>query len=214
MTTANATRSRALQTGRHLQIPCRVCRPRVMAMSPTRGLPRALRAASLGSVGFVLALVAHLAAGGEAPGRVALLLLAGLIGLVALLLTRVQLSSVEIGVSLTALQVILHEIFMRLGTTGMADAGMGQRSTYTATAMIGAHVIATAVMVALLAYGEKVLWFLAGCMRPPRWLRAGLPELPAVRDIPSGTPRMLPAQFADGGVGRRGPPSRGLFACL
>ena len=55
--------------------------------SPAQGLLRGLRAASLGVVGFVLALVAHLAAGGAAPGPVVLLLLAGLIGVASVLLT-------------------------------------------------------------------------------------------------------------------------------
>ena len=207
--------------------------------SPTRGLLRALRAASLGVVGFVLALVAHLAAGGAAPGPVVLLFLAGLVSLAAVLLTGTRLSPVRVGVSLTAMQVVLHGVFMWLGAptaclmsgspggpmghgggpaplvecaTGMASLGMSQGSTFAATAMVGAHVAATAVMAALLAYGEQVLWFLAGCVRPPRWLRVGLAELSAVRVAFSGAPRMLPVRIACGGVGRRGPPPMGLFA--
>lgn len=211
-------------------------------MSPTTGWLRGLRAASLGVVGFALALVAHVAAGGVAPGPVVLFFLAGLTGLVAVLLTGAKLSPVRVGVSLTAMQVVLHEAFMWLGSpatcvvtgmsapagghmghggqpmlecaNGMAHAGMGQTSMLAATAMLGAHVAATAVMVTLLAYGEKVLWFLAGCVRPPRWLRVGLPELPAMRVVSSGAPRMLRVRFACGGVGRRGPPLRGLFAIV
>ena len=61
-------------------------------LSPTGGVLRGLRTASLGVTGFVLALMAHVAAGGGAPGPVALLLLAGLIGLGAFLLTVVRLS--------------------------------------------------------------------------------------------------------------------------
>lgn len=83
--------------------------------SPTRGLLRGLRAASLGGVGFGLALVAHVAAGGAAPGPVVLLLLAGLIGMTAVLLTGACLSPVHVGVSLAAMQVVLHEVLMRLG---------------------------------------------------------------------------------------------------
>jgi hypothetical protein len=211
-------------------------------LTPTRGLLRALRAASLGVVGFVLALVAHLAAGGAAPGPVVLLFLAGLVSLAAVLLTGTRLSPVRVGVSLTAMQVVLHEVFMWLGapagclmtavsaspgghmgqggpplpllecSTAMASLGMSQRSVFAATAMVSAHVAATAVMAALLAYGEKVLWFLAGCVRPPRWLRVGLAELSAVRVAFSGAPRMLPVRIACGGVGRRGPPPMGLFA--
>ncbi len=211
-------------------------------LSPAQGFLRGLRAASLGGVGFVLALVAHVAAGGAAPGPGVLLLLAGLIGVAAALLTGSRLSPVRVMVSLTAMQVVLHEVFMRLSgpaeclmtgmnatagghlgmgqgvmpvvdcTTGMTHAGMGQSSVFAAAAMLAAHVAAIAVMAALLAYGERVLWFLAGWVRPRRWLQVGLPELPAVRAFSSGTARMLRVRFAWGGEGRRGPPPRGLFA--
>jgi hypothetical protein len=80
--------------------------------------------------------------------------------------------------------------------------------------MVGAHVIATALMAALLAYGEKVLWFLAGWVRPVKWLRPGLPELHQVLVVPDGTPRMLRVRFDCGGVGRRGPPTRDLLASV
>jgi hypothetical protein len=212
--------------------------------SPTRGLLRAMRAALLGVVGFALALIAHLAAGGAAPGPVALLFLAGLLGLAAVLLTGTRLSPVRVGVYLTAMQVVLHEVFMWLGApagcvmtgmsglpggpighgggpaplvqcaTGIAGLGMSQGSTFAATAMVGAHVAATAVMAALLAYGEQVLWFLAGCVRPPRLLRVGQPELPAVQVVSSRTPQIFRLRFACGGVGRRGPPSHAAFAII
>ncbi|MEO8557264.1 MAG: hypothetical protein ABI474_11400 [Actinomycetota bacterium] len=211
-------------------------------MSPTRGWLRSLRAALLGGVGFALALVAHLTAGGAAPGPVALFYLAGLVGLAAVLLTRTRLGPVRIGVSLAATQVVLHEVFMWLGTpaacamtemspspggamgrsggpvalvecaTGMAPLEMGASSAFSATAMVGAHVAATAVMAILLAYGEKVLWFLAGFMRPLRGLDLRLPELPALRVEFSCAPRIFAMRLACGGLGRRGPPTRNLLA--
>ena len=195
----------------------------------------------LGVVGFGLALFAHIAAGGAAPAPVVLLLLAALVCLAALLLTGTRMSPVRVGVSLTAMQVVLHEVFMWLGapaacsmsgvsaTPGgpmshggglapmvecasvMAQA-MGQRSAFGATAMVVGHVTATAVMAALLAYGEQVLWFLAGCVRPSQWLHVGLPELPSVRAVSPFEPRILSLRYARGGVGRRGPPSPALVA--
>jgi hypothetical protein len=211
-------------------------------LSPTTGLLRGLRAASLGVAGFVLALVAHLAAGGVAPGSAVLLLLGGLIAVAAVLITGVRLSPIRIGLSLSAEQVVLHEVFMRLGAradclmtgagapagghlghgqqmlgcaTNMAHAGMGQTSMLATPAMVGAHAGATAAMVALLAYGEKLLWLLlAGYVRPPRWLRTGCPELLTVRTISAGASRMLRVRFAYGGVGRRGPPPRSLYAIV
>ena len=145
---------------------------------------------------------------------------------------------------MAAMQVCLHEAFMWLsapaacvmpvmnapadGPMGMSQgaqplfncaasmthAGMGQSSMFEATAMLGAHVTATALMAALLAYGERVLWFLTGCVPPRRWLPVGLPELPAVRVFSFGVPQMLRVRFACGGVGRRGPPPWGLFAIV
>jgi hypothetical protein len=210
-------------------------------LSPARGLLRGLRAASLGVTGFVLALVAHVAAGGVAPGPVVLLVLAVVIGLVTVRFTGARLSPVRIGISLSAMQVVLHEVLMRLGepsgclmtaesapavahlgrgqlmlgcATGMAHSGMGQRSVLAAPTMVAAHAAATVVMGALLAYGEKVLWILSEVVRPPRWLRAGPPEPPAVRVVSSGAPPMLNARYAYGGVGRRGPPPQGLFSIV
>lgn len=94
-------------------------------LSPTRGWLRGLRAASLGVVGYVLALLAHLAAGGAVPKPGVLLLLAGLISLAAVLLTGIRLSPIRLGASLTAMQVVLHEAFMRLSApTGCVMTGL------------------------------------------------------------------------------------------
>jgi hypothetical protein len=213
-------------------------------LSPAQGLLRGLRAAWLGVVGFSLALAAHMAAGGAAPGPVVVLLLAGLTGVAAVLVTGVRLSPLRIVLSLTAMQVVLHEAFMRLNSppaclvpvmeapaggqldmgqgaqpvldcaTGLTHAGMGRGSMSAAMTMIGAHVVATAVMAALLAYGERVLWVLAGWVRPAPWVPAGLPELPAARVFSCGAPPMLRVRFPCGGVGRRGPPPRGVFAIV
>ena len=213
-------------------------------LSPAQGLLRGLRAASLGVVGFVLALAAHVAAGGGTPRPAVLLLLGGLIGLAAVLITGARLSPVRVGVCLAAMQVVLHEAFMWLGApagcvmpgmntpmgahmgmgqgaqpmlscaAAMTPAGMGHSSVFAATAMLGAHGAATALMAALLAYGERVLWSAAGWVRPAPWLRVGPPELPAVLFFPLGPPPMVPVRFACGGVGRRGPPPRGLFATI
>lgn len=185
---------------------------------PTKGFLRGFRAASLGVVGFVLALVAHVGAGGATPRPVVLVLLAGPITLAAVLLTRVRLSPVHVAVSLAAMQVVLHEAFM-LGAqaecaAGLATHEMGQGSVFAAEAMVGAHIAATLVMAALLAYGEQVLWFLAGWVRAPRLLPVCLPELPAVRPVRSSVHHLLRMRFADGGVGRRGPPPLGLFAIV
>jgi hypothetical protein len=84
---------------------------------------------------------------------------------------------------------------------------------FAGAAMVGAHVAATAMMAALLAYGEKVLWLLAGWVSLPRWLRVVLPDVPAVRVGSSPASPMLRERFAYGGAGLRGPPW-GRFAIV
>jgi hypothetical protein len=171
---------------------------------------------------------------------VVLVLLAGLIGLAAVVLTADRLSPVRIGVSLAAMQVVLHETFMWLGAptncamaalsvrgamqmghggpatlacaNGMAPAEMGPGQALGASAMVCAHVAAMAVMAALLAYGEKVLWFLAGWVRPTPWLRVRLPQLQTVQAVASAAPPILRVRLVSGGVGRRGPPPQALPA--
>jgi len=211
-------------------------------MRPTRGLLRGLRASSLSLVGFTLALVAHLTAGGSVPGPAMLLLLAGFVGLAAVLLTRTRLTPLRVVMSLSAMQVGLHEAFMRLGpqagcpltggsmaggmqmgyegqtmdacATELAHAVLAQGSVLTGATMIGAHLTATAVMAGLLAYGEQALWFLAGCVRPARWLRVAAPEPPPDLIAASCAPRTTCMRFTSGGVGRRGPPMSGLLTAV
>ena len=83
-------------------------------MAPTSRLLGGLRAASLGVVGFVLARVAHVAAGGLTPGPVMLSLLAGLIGLAAVLLTRVRVSALGSGMSVMGASMAFMSTAMRL----------------------------------------------------------------------------------------------------
>jgi hypothetical protein len=220
-------------------------RPRVSDMlSPAQGLLRGLRAASLGVVSFLLALAAHVAAGGAAPGPLVVLLLAGLIGAAAVLLTGARLSPVRVVASLAVMQVFLHEALTRLSgpadclmagasepagghlgmgqgarlvldcTTALTHPGMVRGSMSSTVSMLGVHVAATAVMAALLAYGDRVLWALAAWVCPALRLPVGLPELPAARVFSSGAPPMLRVRFPCGGVGRRGPPPRVLLAIV
>ena len=83
-------------------------------MAPTSGLLGGLRAAPLGVVGFVLAPVAHVAAAGLTPGPVMLSLLAGLIGLAAVLLTRVRVSALRSGMSVMGASMAFMSTAMRL----------------------------------------------------------------------------------------------------
>jgi len=140
------------------------------------------------------------------------------------------------------MQVGLHEAFMWLGSnpacpmtdvsmasgmqmghggqpvaacaTSLAQAGLAQNSMLTGTTMIGAHLAATALMAGLLAYGEKVLWLLAGWVRPARWLRVVPTEPPPARIAAYGGLPTICLQLTSGGVGRRGPPMSGQLTAL
>jgi hypothetical protein len=104
---------------------------------PAQGLLRWLRVSWLGVVGFVLSLAAHVAAGSTVPGPVVLALLAGLTALVAVLLTGVRLSTLRIAVSLTAGQMVPHEVFMWLGAAGACVRRRGVCAASVETVIVG-----------------------------------------------------------------------------
>jgi hypothetical protein len=130
----------------------------------------------------------------------------------------------------------LGEVALRRFTGG--DAA-GQTATLVATAAIGSsfarglmprrsidQAIATGVVGAtqygLVVTSQSVSAELAralvgrraGWVGPYRSLRVDLPELQAMRAVSCGASPMLRVRFACGGVGRRGPPLRALFAVL
>lgn len=79
---------------------------------PGAGLLRVSRAAVLGSVAFVLALSAHVAAGGRAPSMATSLMLALSCAFVCFVLTSRRLGLVALATTLGVLQLVLHCAFV------------------------------------------------------------------------------------------------------
>jgi hypothetical protein len=139
--------------------------PRVLAMSsPTQGLLRRVARRLAGRCGLCPHPGSPCGGRGGAPGPVRPILLAGLTGL-AMLLTGVRLSLVRVGVSLTAVQVVLHEAFKRLNAPpAWAIAGMrapaGGQWTWAVNSCLG--------LSARAAWPTQG-WVSAPCSRPRPW---------------------------------------------
>ena len=207
-------------------------------VSPTQGLLRWLRASWLGVLGFAASLVTHVAAGGAVPRLMVLCSSGGARrtgcgaahrgplerGAYRGVLDRNAVGAAR-GLHVArrpgairddrdghpASSPMAHGARVMFAcATGMTIAGMGQTSGFALAAMLGADAGATTAMVARVGCGEKVLWFLACWVRLSRRLHGGHPELLAMPMVFFGAPQMSRMQPLRGGVGRRGPPTRGL----
>jgi hypothetical protein len=195
--------------------------------SPARGATRLVRSAVLGTACLLLALSAHVLAGGQAPSVLALLVLSVPIGCACVLVTGRQVGLLRIGTVLGVTQVVLHEAFLSLAQSACAPAGTsihahGQSMAAacgTATAgpmhmaaptwsMLAAHALAAAAVGLLLRQGERLLWAVVSWLAPAPPLHSALllpaaglrPGAPAVR-------RSARSVAIPGGVGLRGPPA-------
>jgi hypothetical protein len=201
-------------------------------VAPGEGALRLTRAAGFALSAVGLASAAHLADGNEVPLFAALLSVPLVMVVVHLLAgRRASPFGLFLGMGLT--QVALHLAFMAASLTptcvptgsmaGMpmhAEHGHGAVHCETVLAhatagrllppvsMLLAHLLATALVVLLLARGEAALWALASCLR----FRFRLPRvsvlLPAFRRLPVvvGAWRRVPQTVPRRSVRRRGPP--------
>jgi hypothetical protein len=198
------------------------------------------RAVVFGAVAFTLSWAAHLGAGGSSPGAGALVLLGVLTALGATLVTRWRLGPVGLVAVLGSTQLALHESLMWLAPsqsgacTAVVMAGGHHGGEYvmscgsaaptmampltggSSALMVAAHVAATVVLALVLSVGERALWFLATLMRPvllwwPEVLVLGALARVRAQGRVAGPG---PLQFVRGGVGRRGPPRRGVLVTV
>jgi hypothetical protein len=196
-------------------------------VSPADGLTRLGRAAVLGSCCLLLALTAHVLAGGAVPSVPALLVLTVPVACVCVLATGDRAGGYRIGLVLGATQVGLHEAFMATAQAHCAPAAMGHAAHLGAAAhgsvaqcwtampmaspspaMVVGHLVAGMLTGLLLWHGERLLWaFLT-------WLAVTLPRGSVGRLLPGPARRAATAVrrtahsvVPAGGVGRRGPPA-------
>jgi hypothetical protein len=189
---------------------------------PLAGRLRLARVGVLGLSAYGLALGAHVAAGGAAPGWPVSVMLATLLGVLGVAFTARRRGIGTLLAVLVATQAVLHGLFSLLEAPA-AGCSMLTTGHHTVTAVCGsagswamllpsvpmllAHLLATVATAWLLARGEAWLW---RTLR--RVLNAGSPRRPAsVPRVPAPGPEPEPGLtvrlWADA---PRGPPSRRL----
>jgi hypothetical protein len=181
---------------------------------------------------LTLAAGAHVLGGGDLPDTGILLAVLALAGLAATTATRLKLNVATMSALLGAGQLALHEVFTAFSAPGLApgnvaagsagghhpsgaavalDAAAHLHGTGSAqgTAMLVAHIVATAACALLLAKGEDALWALAAWLRPlvrlPEAIASDAGAAPAVPGPPPVSPFRPWRNLRQDS--RRGPPS-------
>ncbi|MGM7666168.1 hypothetical protein [Microbacterium sp. A93] len=183
---------------------------------------RLLRGATASSVATIIAAVSHTTGGGAPPHPLLVLALSVFLTPVAALLVGRTLSVGKLSVTVLLAQTIFHVLFVALGATlttpGIATGhqhvmALGPLTSTVApdAGMLGAHLLAAAVTIALLWRGERILRGIAHWVRAA--LRVRLPRLHSDWPVPASCPETAPAFVAatrTSDVSRRGPP---VFSC-
>lgn len=172
--------------------------------SPGRGLPRLVRGAVLAMFCLLMSMGAHVAAGGRPPLSPGLLLCAGLLAVICVAAADRRRGFAGIVAVAGVSQVVFH-----LLSAGGEHGGSAVVVTPGA-AMVLTHVVATVVIGAALACGERLVWSLAslcGVVRALLLVRCCPPPGPAPAGAAFAAPR--PARrwvLARSGPAWRGPP--------
>jgi hypothetical protein len=172
-----------------------------------------MRATAFSVVCVTLAVLGHVAAGGSGPAAWAVGAGGSAVMAVTMLLAGRERSTATISIGLSALQLVLHELFAFGGPAGISlvphshGKGLGE-----SLGMLVAHLTATLITGWWLARGEAALWALLRSARHRlgamfRLLRApqAVVSLP-YSTSPSGTPLPARAVLLRHSVSRRGPP--------
>lgn len=183
---------------------------------------RLLRGAAASSIATTIAAVSHTIGGGTPPHPLLIIALSVfLIPIAALLAGRTP----RIGrLSATVLvsQTVFHMLFVALGATATPTVATAHHHVLTLdpstsagaqdAGMLGAHVIAAAVTIALLWRGEQLIHVVRAWVHAS--LRTRMPRLRAEWPVPasfSATAVYFFSNIRPGDISRRGPPvfSRG-----
>jgi hypothetical protein len=174
--------------------------------SPGRGRFRAARGLALSAGCLLVPTTAHLTAGGGAPTKGPFLFGAALLSVASVGLAERRLAAGEMAMLVFASQPILHVL--------LALSGHGSTAISVDAGMVMAHAAAAAVLSALLAGAESVLWAMAALSSTLLLLPARAALLaPAVEIGSAGGPPQTPLRAASAFVlnvtrtaPRRGPP--------
>ncbi|WP_141711888.1 hypothetical protein [Jiangella alba] len=172
--------------------------------SPGRGLPRLVRGAVLATFCLLMSMGAHVAAGGSPPLSPGLLLCAGL-----LVVSCVAAADRRRGFGGIVTVAGVSQVVFHLLSAG-GDHGGSAAVVTPGPGMVLAHVVATLVVGAALACGERLVWSLAalcGVVRALRLVRCCPPPGPAPAAAAFAAPRPVRRWIlARSGPAWRGPP--------
>lgn len=183
---------------------------------------RLLRGAAASSIATIIAAVSHTIGGGAPPHPLLVIALSVFLTPLAALLVGRTSGIGRLGGTVVVSQTVFHVLFVALGATASPAVATGHHhvlilnpsspSVAPDPGMLGAHIVAAVLTIAVLWRGEQLL----GVIR--RWVRAALltriPRLHADWPVPSPFPvteRRFPSRVRTGDISRRGPPifSRG-----
>ncbi|MDQ0645187.1 hypothetical protein [Microbacterium murale] len=183
---------------------------------------RLLRGAAASSIATIIAAVSHTIGGGAPPHPLLVIALSVFLSPLAALLVGRTPGMARLSAAVVVSQTVFHVLFVVLGATAAPTVSAGHHhvmtldpltSTVTPDAgMLGAHVVAAALTIALLWRGEQLMRIIA------RWvhalLRTRMPRLHADWPVPASfaiTARNAITSLLTGDISRRGPPvfSRG-----
>jgi hypothetical protein len=172
---------------------------------------RALRLVAFATTATVLALGAHVLAGGAPPAALPTAAAIVVPAAAATALSRRRRRLLEIAIVLAAVQVVLHEVFTAAPAPGagpdhQVHVGHGPDSWMPIT-----HTLAVLITALLLTHGERMLHLLATWWRavPAVWRALSSPVVPVRRPTSPVAVRLGPVPASLGAcapVVRRGPP--------
>jgi hypothetical protein len=183
---------------------------------------RLLRGAAASSIATIIAAVSHTIGGGAAPHPLLIIALSVfLIPIAALLVGRTP-SIGRLSTAVLVAQTVFHVLFVALGATVAPTVMTAHHHVLTLdpltsavtpdAGMLGAHVLAAALTIALLRRGEQLIRVVRAWVHAA--LRARMPRLHADWPVPASLSAAVDHLFSGihpGDVSRRGPPvfSRG-----
>lgn len=179
---------------------------------------RLLRGAAASSIATIIAAVSHTIGGGAPPHPLLIIALSVLLTpLSALMVGRTQRVG-RLSAAVLVSQTVFHVLFVALGATASSAVVTGHHHVMTLdpesstvapdAGMLGAHVVAAAITIAVLWRGEQLLCAIR------RWVRAVLrtriPRVHASWPVPPSLPvtaRRCASRVHTGDISRRGPPA-------
>ncbi|GGD80847.1 hypothetical protein [Microbacterium murale] len=179
---------------------------------------RLVRGAAASSIATVIAAVSHTIGGGAPPHPLLVIALGVFLTPLAALLVGRTPSIGRLSAAVLVSQTVFHVLFVALGATASATVMTGHHHVMTLdplsstvapdAGMLGAHIAAAALTIAMLWRGERLLSVIR------RWvhtvLRTRMPRLHAEWPVPASvgtTARRFVPSIPAVAISRRGPPA-------